>query len=331
MLTASDFLRLPYDPSLSLAGAEYARQSLHFTYNRMRLSAAARLRKIVAGKAVELAFRRWLEREGVPYDLRGTTPFTERDRSDIFLGGRHCDVKSFLLSQKSKIRLLRAAPDLLLDASALVPSDQLASEAMGERDVYTFGFLFGLEARRPEDIQKARAAGQRVYLLHALDDPKWIHPDPSCSLGRLIFKSNAGTTTEVEVGGQGEARGMCEERLSLPPRRRIETRREFHSLLYLRVDTPPDGEIGVRSPALRQTRLISPDQWFNIWVYGMEIVLAGWLTKAEFRRKSTRLPAGSATVQYPRTQTENREVKVRHLRPMAELKERILAHAGNGF
>ena len=77
MLSPAQVLRLPYDPSLTLAGIEYAKKSLHYTYNRMGLDSAARLRKIVAGVAVELAFRRWLEAQAVPYDLLGATAFTD--------------------------------------------------------------------------------------------------------------------------------------------------------------------------------------------------------------------------------------------------------------
>ncbi len=78
MLSPAQVLRLPYDASLTRAGIEYAKKSLHYTYNRMGLNPAARLRKIVAGVAVELAFRRWLEAQGLPYDLLGATAFTEK-------------------------------------------------------------------------------------------------------------------------------------------------------------------------------------------------------------------------------------------------------------
>ena len=69
----------------------------------------------------------------------------------------------------------------------------------------------------------------------------------------------------------------------------------------------------------------SSDQraWANIWVYGIEVFLAGWLPKAEFRALSRRLPAGSAVLQYPRTQTANRAVPVTALRPVSELAELV--------
>ena len=95
MLFPADILRLPYDDSLTRAGVEYAKKSLHYTYNRMHLPPGPRLRKIVAGVAVELAFRRWLDANDVPYDLHGATAFTEKDRYDLRLGGRRVDLKLF--------------------------------------------------------------------------------------------------------------------------------------------------------------------------------------------------------------------------------------------
>ena len=43
------------------------------------------------------------------------------------------------------------------------------------------------------------------------------------------------------------------------------------------------------------------------------------MTKGEFRKHSQRLPAGSPVWQYPRTQTDNRALLIRDLRPIDEL------------
>jgi hypothetical protein len=319
MLSPGSILRLPYDRSLTLAGVEYAKKSLHYTYDRMRLGAAARLRKIVAGVAVELAFQRWLDASGVPYDRLGATAFTERDRYDLCLGGRRCDLKSFLLSDRKKISALRRDPAWLLDAAALVPEDQFASSALGENDLYLFGFLAGLETRHSGDLNRALRAGQDLYLLFTPEQPKWLGARDWRSLGRLALKSDARRPLEVEVGGQDARRAAVVERLRLEPRTRAETQHEFFSLLYLHVPRLPGGALGVRSPALRETRLIEPPDWINIWVYGMETFIAGWLTKAEFRARSRKLPAGSPVKQYARTQTPNRAVRVQDLRPIEEL------------
>jgi len=312
-------LRLPYDATLTRAGIEYAKKSLHYTYNRMNLGAGARLRKIVVGKAVELAFHRWLHARGVPYDLLGETPFTEKDRYDLRLGGRRVDVKSFLISGREQITSLRRDPDWLYEAQALVPEDQFQSERMGEDDIYLFGFLAGLETRSRAELERALAAEQPVYLLYTLAQANWRGAAKWRSLSRLLFKADTRAAVELEAGGQDAFRASLAETLKLPPRARTATRAEFYSLLYLHAARLPDGTLGVRSPTLKETVLVAPKDWVNIWIYGIEIFLAGWLPKAEFRALSERLPRGSAVLQYTRTQTDNRAVAVRKLRGVEEL------------
>jgi hypothetical protein len=325
MLSPDQLLRLPYDASLTLAGIEYAKKSLHYTYNRMSLNPAARLRKIVAGVAVELAFRRWLEAQAIPYDLLGATAFTEKDRYDLCLGGRRCDVKSFLISDRPHITALRHDPAWLLEASALVPEDQFKSSALEANDLYLFGFLAGLETRHSQDLQKAVQAGQPVYLLHTLTEEAWLGQRAWRSLGRLAFTQAGSGRLPVEAGGQEAARAAIVERLKLPPHTTVETAQAYYSLLYVRVPRLPDGMMAVHSPALDETHRIAPLEWSNIWVYGLEVFIAGWLTKADFRALGRLLPAGTAVKQYRQTQVDNRAVLVSELRPLAELAQLIRA------
>jgi len=60
MISVSDLLHLPYTRDLTEGGIAYALHSLPYTYNRMGGSPYDRLRRIAAGAAVELAFRRYL-------------------------------------------------------------------------------------------------------------------------------------------------------------------------------------------------------------------------------------------------------------------------------
>ncbi len=326
-MATHQILRLPYDASLTVAGIEYAKKSLHYTYNRMRLAPGARLRKIVAGVAVELAFRRWLQAQDVAFDLLGATPFTEKDKYDLRLGGRRCDVKSFLISDRSQITALRRDPAWLNAAEALVPEDQFQSDRLGEQDIYLFGFLAGLETRSAADLQQALRAEQPVYLIHTLTQPRWrgatsaaeAGASPWRSLGPLLFKADTPGPIELEAGGQVANHAGWVERVQLAPRVRTAAKAEFYTLLYLHVPRLPGGPVGVRSPVLGETVIIEPGEWVNIWVYGIEVFLAGWLPKADFRALSRRLPRGSAVLQYPRTQTENRAVPVTQLRPVSEL------------
>ncbi len=325
MVTAADLLRLPFDDAFTRTGVAYAKTSLHFTYDRMGLNLGARLRKIVAGVAVEQAFRRWLQTNGVPFDQLGATPFTEKDKYDLRLGGRRCDLKSFLLSKRDDITALRRDPAWLLEASALVPEDQLLSGALDDGDVYVFGFLAGLETRQREEITKAARAGQPLEMVASPEDALWLsgggtHWRP---LGPLALKTDSPRPLTVEVGGQGEAHEALVERLALPPRTRLETSNAYYTLLYLGLTEQPRGAVGVSSPLLRETHVFEPKAWHNIWVYGMHIVIAGWLTKGDFRSHSQRLPAGSRVKQYARTHTINHALEIRHLRPIAELAARV--------
>lgn len=323
MLSAASILRLPYDRSLTLGGIEYAKKSLHYTYNRMKLNPAARLRKIVAGVAVELAFQHWLDANHIPYDRLGLTAFTQKDRYDLRLGGRRCDLKSFLVSDKAKIRAVRHDPAWLLDTEALVPEDQLASDSLAENDVYLFGYLAGLETRHSADLQKIIRAGNDMFLLFTPRDQRWTGDDEWRSLGRLACKSNTRHPLRLEIGGQAAGHAAQSETLPLQPRTRAETRAEFYSLLYLHSPRLPSGAVGVHSPVVGETLLVAPEDWINIWVYGLEIFIAGWLTKSDLRARGHRLPAGAPGKLYPRTHTDNRAILVQNLRPVEELVELV--------
>ncbi|RME87292.1 MAG: hypothetical protein D6770_09695 [Anaerolineae bacterium] len=324
MLSASDFIRLPYTPDLTKGGIAYACRSLHYTYNRMGGSTISRLRRIVGGVAVELAFRRTLGELGVPFDVLGATPFTDPDRYDVALGGRRCDIKSFLITRREQIRALRQDPTLLLQAPALVPFDQVNAEGHSDEDLYIFAFTTALVTSSRTDLEKALAAGQPIHLIHAM--PKgWARPRLWRSLGRLALKSEDGPPLELELGGQNAAREFISCRVSLPPRQRVEIEVEFYALAYLHPSALPHGRVGIHSPTREETYIIPPYRWGNIWVYGMDILLTGYITRAEFRRRARKIPAGSRVYQYNRTRTKNLAVPVEELRPLGELLARVKA------
>ena len=82
-----------------------------------------RLRRVVAEAAVELAFRRYLSQQEIPFDVIGTSPFTDPDKYNVSLGWHRCDIKSFLISHRDQIAQIRTDPSIILDTPALVPSD----------------------------------------------------------------------------------------------------------------------------------------------------------------------------------------------------------------
>ncbi len=330
MIQPSDLIRLPYTPDLSEAGIAYACRSLAYTYNRMGGSPFDRLRRIAAGVAVELAFRRFLAQQAVPFDVLGATPFTDPDRYDVALGGHRCDLKSYFISRRAQIARLRRAPVAALDAPALVPLDQFLAEGHKPDDIYLFAFLLGLTAASRADLTRAAAAGQPFFLIHPL--PKaWARPAVWAPLGALALKSECRDPLTVEIGGQDADRGFVARRFELSPRRRLSVEDIFYSLAYVRAFRQPEARVGLYSPQQGEVYLIQPHEWGNIWVYGMEILLVGWLTHEEFRRRSSVLSAGASTFQYARTQTKNLAVPMRELQPLSTLLEKVKAWEQRGW
>ena len=320
MISSSDLIRLPYTRDLTEAGIAYALRSLPYTYNRMGGSPYNRLRRIVAGVAVELAFRRYLSAQNIPFDVKGATPFTEPDRYDVSLGGRRCDIKSFLISYRDQISEMRKNPQVVLNAPALVPSDQHAAEGHAHNDIYLFAFLCGLVAASQEDLKKAIDAGQPHYLVHVMPD-SWARPAAWNPLGALVVKSDAEEAVTLELGGQDEGREMRLLEVEIKPRRRVEITNELFALAYIRTKKPIDERIGIRCAGCAQLHLIDASEWGNIWVYGMDIWLAGFLTRDEFNRKAKPVPEGTRVFQYEKTRTKNLAAPISELNPLTELFE----------
>jgi hypothetical protein len=322
MISTSDLIHLPYTRDLTEGGIAYALRSLPYTYNRMGGSPYDRLRRIVAGVAVELAFRRYLAEQEVPYDVKGATPFTEPDRYDVALGGRRCDIKSFLITYRNQIADMKRDPEIVLNAPALVPSDQNARESHREKDIYLFAFLSGLIAASQADLQKVIYKNRQHYLVHTMPDA-WMRPPRWNSLGALALKSESAEAQTVEIGGQDERRETRSLEVELQPNTRVQVDYGFFTVANINSKSLPDARIGIHSPTRNETHLIGSLEWGNIWVYGMDILLAGWLTRENFNRTAKPIREGSRVFQYDRTRTKNLGVPVHDLKPITELVERV--------
>lgn len=318
MISTSDFLHLPYTRDLTEGGIAYAIRSLPYTYNRMGGSPYERMRRIVAGVAVELAFRRYLGEHEIPFDVKGATPFTEPDRYDVSLGGRRCDIKSYLITHRDQISEMRRNPQVVLNAPALVPSDQDAAEGNLNRDIYLFAFLSGLVALSQDDLQKLIETGQPYYFIHAMPE-SWTRPAKWNSLGALVLKSDSEESQVIEIGGQDAGREMRSLEVEIPPKTRIQIDDRFFSVAYIHTKKMPQARIGIYSPQRRETYIVNALEWGNIWVYGIDILLAGYLTREEFKQRASFLREGMRVFQYEYTRTKNLAVSVNDLKPLAEL------------
>jgi hypothetical protein len=203
-----------------------------------------------------------------------------------------------------------------------VPSDQHAAEGHSDNDIYLFAFLPGLIAASQEDLKRVIAASQPHYLIHTMPE-SWRRPAQWNSLGALVLKSESELDQIVEIGGQEAGRAMRSQRVELPRRRRVKVDEGFASLAYIHIQSFPEARIGIHSPALKDTQIIHPHDWGNIWVYGLDILLAGYLTRGEFDRQASQINPGARVFQYDRTRTKNLAVSVGDLKPLADLFERV--------
>jgi len=318
MLSSSDFLHLPYTPDLTEAGIAYALRSLAYSYERDGRSPYGRLRRLVANVAVELAFRRYLTQEHVSYEVKASTPFTDRERFDVVLNGHRCDLKPFLISHREQILQIRKNPAVLLDAQALVPSDSHAGDGHSYNDIYLFAFMNGLVAASQADLQKAIEKNQPHYLAYvpSMLLRKPMHWKP---LGTLTLRSESAEELIAEVNGQDEAREMKREVISLSPGVNVKLHEVFYSITSLHVRRVPEARIRIHCESLNETLVIAPHDWSNIWVYGMDIFMVGYATYEEMSQRATLLLPNSRTFQYERTHVKNLSLLVSKLKPIQKL------------
>jgi hypothetical protein len=329
MVSLTDFIPLEYSPDLTQAGVAYACEHLISTYDRTAGSDLDRLRCLVANIAVELAFRRYITKEKIPHNSSSVTHFTDPGRYLIAIGRRRCEIQCFMLTRKNHIRQVRKHPEYFLTAQAMVPKDQIESPFLDDEDLYIFAFINALITPNSRSIKKAAEANQPLFLIHILP-PSWSKPDPWESLGKLALKSDLPHETNLELGGQGVDRRIQKESVRLIPRVRTQVGPDFYTLRYLRPSGSPSGILGVYSPRLDETHLIQPLEWGNIWIYGLEITLTGYLTRGEFRDRSSYLPFNSTVFQGIRTRQDNLTLPIMDLHPLQDLFKRAKSWKKDG-
>ena len=322
MLTQSNLLHLPYTPDLTETGIAYALRSLPYSFDRIGSKPYDRIRRVVANVAVELAFRRYLSQQNISFDVTESKPFTEPEKYNVSLGGRRCEIKSFLISHRDQVSQMRNDPSVILNAPALVPSDHQSMDGYSDHDLYLFAFLSGLIAASQSDLKKAVETNQPHYLMHVMPS-EWRKPSSWNPLGRLILKSESDAEMLIEINGQDEGRGFMTRVVNLPAKKRILVNDPFYSITAIHIKNMPSARLGIHSSTYKEAHVISPLEWGNIWVYGLDITLAGFISRAEFRQRAKLIAPNSQVFQYSHTKTKNLAVPVSELRSFHELFARV--------
>lgn len=321
MITADDILRLPCTPELVEEGIEYACRTLSHDYVGPGRTSYERLRRAAARAIVELAFRRHLAEKDVPFGVRGAVPFGDPIRYFVVLRGRRCDIRTFLITDPRQARSTLAQPSLVLSAPALVPIEDYAAEGQSLEDMYLFAFVLDSGSGTGAGERAETIAEASMDFIHLM--PKsWVQPRSWNPLGPVSMKAEGAEELQLEIGGQDRERRDIVRGLRLEPRARQELEDDFHEVSYVRVRRLPTGRLGIHSPARDEAVIIDPTDWHNVSIDAADILLAGWITRQEFRQRASLVRAGSRVFQFKRTRTNNLAIQVSELKPLARLLER---------
>jgi hypothetical protein len=314
MLGTADLLHLAYTPDLTEAGIAYVCRSLALARPGKAEPSIHRLQRNLAGVAVELAFRRYLQSQSIRFSVASVTPFADPDHYDVSLGGKRCELVSYFISHAGQVSLLRQDASLLLQAPALIPSDEFAAEYHRPDDIILFAFLLG-------SVSAPVSESPPACWMHLL--PKtWSRPRRWHLLKGVTLKNEPAAPLIVELGGLNVEHEFLTARLEVSSPKPTPVQEPFYSLAYLRTLERPQAPLGLRLPGLADPYIISSAGWENLGISGTEIILAGWLSHEEFRRRASFLSIGSRTFQFDRTRVKNLSVPLDRLEPLASLVEK---------
>jgi hypothetical protein len=316
MITTSDLIQLRHTSDLTEGGIAHAMSRLPYSFDHA--INYQRLRHVVANAAVQIAFCRHLSLQNIPFEVQPAPSFTDFERYDISLNNRRCELQSYLISRREQILEMQHTPEVLLNAPALVPSDTHAREGHRRDDLYLFAFLGGQVTSSQDDLKRVMDANQPHYLVYIMPSV-WRRPQHWNPLGTLNLKSDSEEELLVEVHGQDGAREVTVKTISLPPKTKITVQHDFYSISALHVRRLPHARVGIHCETFKESCVIAPLEWGNLWVYARDIFLTGYMSHEEFSRTAKHLPIDSRTFQYDHTKVKNLFVPISNLRPMQDL------------
>ncbi len=280
MLRSSDLIHLPFPPDMTPAGIAVASRRLAYSSLTNEPIHINTLRLDVAHACVELAFRRYLLDRGVQFQSEEANPFTEPDRITIVLGGRRTALETSLIAEREAVKRQQIDPDLLLASPIQISARLQSADLRSGNDLTIFAFaVAGVHAKREELLQAAQNA--EPFLCSHIMPQAWRHPGVRNSPGELSLIYSGESPVVMDVYGIDLQREPCVERITLDPQTRVKSKAAFLLVSCLHTSAIPTARVEIRSSAHRHLYTIMPLQWSNVWVYGQEIILAGYLPGEE--------------------------------------------------
>lgn len=250
------------------------------------------LQNVILKTAIELALHRYLIGQDFPIQRSQTTPFTEPERTDLFIGRRRCEIQSMLISSKEKINRFKKAPARLLDETISINRAKLLGDGYQNHDLHIFTIATALIAPHHPKLNQAIQAGQPASLISLLSRG-WNDYGLLKPFNRLAFSYTGSTPLNIEIGGQDPDNRFVTQRLYLIPSRTTQLNWAFSSIFYLHPEVLPNGSLTIFNQENQRKYYIGAEKWLNIWIYGIEIFFVGYCTHIELIQKAYQNLAGA--------------------------------------
>lgn len=282
MLSSSDFIRLPFPPDLTQAGIAIASRRLASSSSTRESIEIDTYRLNVAQTSVALAFRRYLLDQRIRFQYRENSPVTEPEQVTLVLGGRLCDTETRLVTDDNSFGKISADPDRLLETGIQIPARLQSTDQYHGSDLVLFAIAAARVTGDRKELVRTAETGEPFVCVHGMPGA-WRQPGVRKTPGQLSLRYTGDTPLLLDLYGLGVHQGLCIEQVCLQPQTWVESKYQYRSLSCLHADAIPTARVEIRSKAHRQAYIIMSLQWRNLWLYGQEIILAGYLPLEEIR------------------------------------------------
>jgi len=303
-------LHLAYTPDLTEAGILYAKRMLALGVIRASHTDPTAIRQTITDIAAELAFRRYLNEQNIPYQAAQAAPFSQPDRRVLFLAGRRCRLIN------STFRLHRSEDRDLLKSVAGLSATELNSDRLEHTDLLIFSFTsLKPHPRQQSNWDLTANPGWYLYLL----PQSWLGKSLPIK-GRWVTIENLGNhEIKLELGGlHAPVHPVCRE-ASLAAGQRAGIPDEISSLTYLATRTRPQAGIELHLVGDHRILRIMPDQWMKLGQHAEDILLAGYRTVGDFRQHAQSVHAAHPNHTGSRLPPDAVYLPVAELTPISEL------------
>ena len=148
------------------------------------------------------------------------------------------------------------------------------------------------------------------------DSSSWAFPARWDSLGTILIESNQETTLQIELGGSNIHRHFQTERICLKPHTQMDLKQNFYTLRYIHTPNLPDDTVRVYSSTLKETYLVEPYSWKNLWIYGLDIIIGGYVTRMGYQENAKRIPKSGRNIHSAYTSREYCSLPLKNFHPI---------------